>query len=139
MIWPSESQLKKENMLNTGLCRSGRLQSKIKRKWKKRWLSKPSKSTKKLWNMKDMVKPIVIGPLGTIPKGLVKGLEDLEIRGQVETIQTTAGLRSARILKRVLKTWGTCCHSNSSEKPSAYTGVKNSQTEWNDKYSGDSL
>ena len=39
--------------------------------------------------MKGMVKPIVIGALGTIPKGLVKGLEDLKIR-EVETIQTTA-------------------------------------------------
>ena len=38
------------------------------------------------------------------PKGYVKGLEDLEIRGQVKTIQTTALLRSARILRRVLET-----------------------------------
>ena len=30
---------------------------------------------------------------GTTPKGLVKGLEDLEIGGQVEIIQTTALLR----------------------------------------------
>ena len=33
---------------------------------------------------------IIIGVLGTIPIGLIKGLEDLEIRSQVETIQTTA-------------------------------------------------
>ena len=37
------------------------------------------------------------GALKTILKGLVKGLEDLEIRRQVETIQTTTLLRSARI------------------------------------------
>ena len=30
---------------------------------------------------------IVVGTLETIPKGLLKRLEDLEIRGQVETIQ----------------------------------------------------
>ena len=60
---------------------------------------------KKLWKMKVMMIPIVIGPLGAIPKGLVKELEDLEIRGQVETIQTTAILRSAKILRRVLETW----------------------------------
>ena len=30
--------------------------------------------------------PIVIGGLRTIPKGLVKELEDLEIRGRAETI-----------------------------------------------------
>ena len=32
---------------------------------------------KKLWNMKVMVIPILIRALGTIPKGLVKGLKDL--------------------------------------------------------------
>ena len=67
---------------------------------------------------------IVIGALYTVIKGLSKGLEDLKIRGQVETIQTTALLRSARILRRVLET---CCHSNSNEKPSVNTAVKNSQ------------
>ena len=56
--------------------------------------------------MKVMVKPIVIGVLDTVTKGLVQGLEDLEIRGRVETIQMTALLRSARILRRVLETWG---------------------------------
>ena len=57
---------------------------------------------KKLWNMKVMIIPIVTGVLGTDTKWLLTGLEDLEIRGQVMTIQTTALLRLARILKRVL-------------------------------------
>ena len=52
--------------------------------------------------MKVTVISVVIGALGTIPKRLVKGLEDLEIRGQVEPIQITALLRSVRILRRVL-------------------------------------
>ena len=68
--------------------------------------------------------PIVIGALGTIAKGLLKGLEDLEVGGRVETIQTTALLRTARILRRVLETR---CHSISSQKPSANTDVKNSK------------
>ena len=55
--------------------------------------------------MKVTVIPIVIGTLGSISKGLVKGLEDLEIKGQVDPTQTTALLRSARILRRVLETW----------------------------------
>ena len=42
--------------------------------------------------------------LEMILKGLVRGLEELEIGGQAKTIQTTALLRSARILRRVLKT-----------------------------------
>ena len=52
-----------------------------------------------MWNMKVTIVPIVIGALGTITKGLLKGLEDLEIGGRVETIQTTALLRTARIPK----------------------------------------
>ena len=39
-------------------------------------------------------------------QGILKGLEDLEVGGRVETIQTTALLRTARILRRVLETWG---------------------------------
>ena len=59
---------------------------------------------KKLWNMKATVIPVVIGALVTVAKGLVQGPEDLKIRGRIETIQTTALLRSARILRRVLET-----------------------------------
>ena len=63
-----------------------------------------ARELKKLWNMKVTIVPIVSGALGTITKGLLKGQEDLEIRGQVETIQTTALLRTARIRRRVLET-----------------------------------
>ena len=49
--------------------------------------------------MKVTIVPIVIGVFGTITKGLLKGLEDLEVGGQVETIQMTALLRMARILR----------------------------------------
>ena len=65
-----------------------------------------ARELKKLWNMKVTIVPIVIGAFGTITRGLLKGLEDLEIGGQVETIQMTALLRTARILWRVLETWG---------------------------------
>ena len=41
---------------------------------------------KKLWNMKVTVISIVIVAFGTVTKGIIKGLEDLEIRGRVETI-----------------------------------------------------
>ena len=74
--------------------------------------------------------PIVIGALGTVTKGLLEGPEDLEVSGRVETIQMTALLRTARILRRVLET---CCHSNSCEKPSANTDVKNSKRVNNNK------
>ena len=45
---------------------------------------------KKLWNMKVTIIPIVIGAFGTVTKGLLKGLKDLEV--------------GDRILRRVLET-----------------------------------
>ena len=59
---------------------------------------------KKLKNMKVTTIPIVIGAFGTVSKGILKGLEDLEVGSRVETIQTTALLRTAKILRRVLET-----------------------------------
>ncbi len=68
---------------------------------------------KKLYNMEVTILPIVTGTLRTVTKGLLKGLEDLEVGGRVEdlevggrveTIQTTALLKTARILRRVVVT-----------------------------------
>ena len=39
-----------------------------------------AKELRKLWNMKVMMISIVIGADGTVNKGLVRRLEDLEIR-----------------------------------------------------------
>ena len=57
---------------------------------------------KKLLNIDVTFIPILIGALDTVTKGLIKGLKGLEIKGRVETIQTTELLRSVRILE----TWG---------------------------------
>ena len=86
-----------------------------------------ARELKKLWNMKVTIVPIVIGTLGTVTKGLLKGLGDLEVSGRVETIQTTALLRTARILRRVLETWGDLLSLKLQWKPSANTDVKNSR------------
>ena len=56
--------------------------------------------------MKVTIIPIVIDAFGTVTKGLLKGLKNLEIDDRVETIQITAWLKTARILRRVLETWG---------------------------------
>ena len=56
--------------------------------------------------------------LGTVIKSIVRGLEELEIGGQAEIIQTTALLRLAFRLSWV---------PDSSERPSANTSMKNSQ------------
>ena len=57
---------------------------------------------RKLWNMWVTGIPIVVGALGTVPKGFEKNLKELEIRGRIEAIQTTAVLGSARVARRVI-------------------------------------
>ena len=49
--------------------------------------------------MKVTIMQIVIGDFGTVTKGLLKGLENLEVGGRMKNIQTTALLRTARILR----------------------------------------
>ena len=55
--------------------------------------------------MEMTVIPIVMARSVQSTKILVEGLEGLEIRRQVETIQTTILLGSVKILGRVLETW----------------------------------
>ena len=52
------------------------------------------------------VVPIVLSELGTILKGLVRKLEELQIGRRVETIRNVALLRSTIIVRRVLETRG---------------------------------
>ena len=61
-----------------------------------------ARELKNLWNMKVTIIITVTGDLGTVIKGLVQRLEDLERTGWVETVQTTALLRSAKIHRKVL-------------------------------------
>ena len=79
---------------------------KIKESEKKDKKSNLAWELKKLMNVKVTVIPVVIDALGTIHKDLIRGLEELEIWRRAETIQTTALLRSARVLRRVLEIWG---------------------------------
>ena len=69
--------------------------------------------------MKVTIIPIVIGAFGTVTKGLIKGLEDLEVEGQNYWERPEYWEESWRLGE-------TCCHSNSSERPSANANVKNS-------------
>ena len=71
---------------------------------KDKYLDLARELKKKLWNMWVRIEPIVIASFGTVTKGLLKGLKNLEVGGRVETIQMTALLRTARILRRVLET-----------------------------------
>ena len=57
--------------------------------------------------MKVMVIPIVIGTLGTILKGLIRGLEELEKLAQADTIHIEVGQntkKSPRDLRRLAVT-----------------------------------
>ena len=62
-----------------------------------------AKELRKLWNMRVMVIPIVNGAVGMVPKSLEIGLEELKIRGHIETIQTAILLRLTKILRKVLE------------------------------------
>ena len=83
-----------------------------------------ARKLEKQWNMRVTVMPIRIGSLRIVHKILKKRLEELEIRGRTETIKTTALLRLAGILRKVLET---CCHLDSCEKAPVKTDVKNLQ------------
>ena len=54
---------------------------------------------KKLWNMKVTIIPIVIGALGTVTKGLLEGLEDLEVGGRVNTEKSPGDLRRLTVIQ----------------------------------------
>ena len=72
----------------------------VKSKDSNKWVNNIdlARDLKNLLNMKITMVPVVIGALGTTPLEHVKGLENLEIREQVETIQTTGSLGSVRIV-----------------------------------------
>ena len=77
--------------------------------------------------MKVTIILIVIGAFGTVTKGLLKGLEDLEAGGRLGRPS-----KQQHYWKR-LEYWEefwrleeTCCHSISSERPSVNADVKNS-------------
>ena len=98
---------KKRELRNCGLCCPDWPLNKIERKWKEGQLLWPCLGIfKNLWYMKMTIIPIVISAFGTVTKWLLPSLENLEIGGRVETIQTTTLLRRVRILSRVPETWG---------------------------------
>ena len=79
---------------------------KLKDSEKKDFYQDLAKVQKKLWNIKETGISIVIGTFSTVNKDLLQRQKDLEKRKLGETIKTRALLRSARILRRVLETWG---------------------------------
>ena len=74
-----------------------------------------------------MVILIVISALGTVTKELVKGLEDLEIRGNWRQSKLQHWWDQLEYWEESWRLEENCCHSDSSEKPSDNADVKNSQ------------
>ena len=103
IIPPPKKGEKKRNCIIVDFAVPADHRIKLKKCEKKDIYLDLARELKKLWNMKVTIVPIVICAFGRIFKGLLKGLEDLEFDGRVETIQMTALLRT---LRRVLDTWG---------------------------------
>ena len=101
---PYNNQQKKRTCKIVDLAVPAHHRVNLKESEKKEKYHDLARELKKLWNIKVTFIPIVIGALSTVTKGLLKGLENLEITGRVETIQSTTLLISAKILKSVLKT-----------------------------------
>ena len=78
--------------------------------------------------------PIVIGAFGTVTKRLLKGLEDLEVGVRVETIQLQHYWERPEYWEESWRLEETYTPTNSSERPSAKSDVKNSQWVNNNKY-----
>lgn len=56
----------------------------------------------RMWHMKTIVVPVVVGALGTVKKGMVKNIEKVSKSANVTEIQKICMLGSARILRKVL-------------------------------------
>ena len=90
-------------------------------------LGKLDKYLNLVWEMKNIKNILmilmVLGALGTDPKKLEKRLDELNIRGRIEPLQT----KLTRILRRVLETWRDfsiiilSCHQHGYPGPSLAT------------------
>ena len=62
-----------------------------------------ARELKKLWKMKTMVIPIVIGTFGTVPKDLKRRLENIGIETKIDELEKSVILNTARILRKALE------------------------------------
>ena len=56
----------------------------------------------RMWHMKTLVIPVVVGALGAVKKGVVENVKKVSEAATVTEIQKICMLGSARILRRVL-------------------------------------
>ena len=103
---PNNNQQKKKTCKILDFAAPANHMVKLKESEKRDTYPDLTRELKKLWNMNVTIILTIIGALGKVTKGLVLGQGDLEIMGWVETVHTAALLWLARILRRVLETWG---------------------------------
>ena len=60
------------------------------------------KDLQRMWQMKTIVIPVVVGALGTVKKGMIENIEKVSKIANVTEIQKICMLGSARILRKVL-------------------------------------
>ena len=74
-----------------------------------------ARELKKLWNMQVTIIPIVIGAFGTVTKGLLKGLEDLELADRWRPSKQQHYWERPEYWEEPWRLEETCCRSDSSE------------------------
>ena len=114
---------KKKNLPSSGLCCLNGLQSENKVKRKQRHIL--SNCLKKLWIRKVTVIPIVVGVLGTVPKGSEKGLRR---GGNWRTNQEISDYSTVEISQKTQESLGDLRRLAITQTPvktSANAGVKN--------------
>ena len=59
----------------------------------------------RMWQLKTVVIPVVVGALGTVKEGMVEKIKKVSEGATVTEIQKICVLGSARILRKVLSVW----------------------------------
>ena len=59
----------------------------------------------RMWHMKTVLIPVVVGALGKVKKGMEENIKTVSERATVTEIQKICLLGSARILRKVLSVW----------------------------------
>ena len=62
-----------------------------------------ARELRRMWEVKAIVVPIVVGALGTVPLRLKNNLKEIEVDTSISLIQKSALLGSARLLRKVLE------------------------------------
>jgi hypothetical protein len=57
----------------------------------------------RIWNMKYVIIPVVIGATGRVTKGLTKNLESIPGKLSIDSLQKTAILGTSHIIREVLQ------------------------------------